>query len=154
MYKTKLMKDVGISTMYEMRDQGLTNREIAERLGVSEKTIYNHIGSKNPRSKRNNKSHKMDDDRHTETFADVNEAGMSETVLAAEKTAMLNDRNAAPSQLRLVSSRSVFQGSMCKYTVDTGADSIEISGDVFNGLLDKTTLNELIIELNEIMEML
>lgn len=36
--------DVDIHTLYEMRDQGMSNQEIAASLGVSIGTIYKYIG--------------------------------------------------------------------------------------------------------------
>lgn len=56
--------------------------------------------------------------------------------------------------LRVVSTRSTLQGNLCKYVVDTDSDSIEIDGGcVLTGLLDKTTLSDLIDELIEIRSM-
>ena len=41
---TKLTREVSISEMLEMRDRGMTNKEIAQSLDVSYQTVLNHIG--------------------------------------------------------------------------------------------------------------
>lgn len=43
-----LEKDFGIGSLLSMRDQGLSNAEIAERLEVSKNTIYRLIGKQPP----------------------------------------------------------------------------------------------------------
>lgn len=47
--KRKLLKDIDITTMYRMREHGMSNPEIAERLGVSAVTVWNHIGKQPPK---------------------------------------------------------------------------------------------------------
>lgn len=42
------MKEVSIQEMLEYRQEGFTNREIAEMLGVAPNTIYAHIGKMPP----------------------------------------------------------------------------------------------------------
>ena len=56
MARRSLLKDVSVQELMDMRNiEGLSNSEIAERLDVSEMTIYNHIGAghirRAPRSK-------------------------------------------------------------------------------------------------------
>lgn len=55
MTKRKLIKDVDVQTMFEMRERGMTNSEIAEALDVKYNTIIRHIGKQPagmPRSRR------------------------------------------------------------------------------------------------------
>lgn len=46
--RRKLLDDVSISELMHLREEGYSNREIADCLDVSEMTIYNYIG-KNPK---------------------------------------------------------------------------------------------------------
>ena len=48
----KLSKDVDMTTLYSMRDQGMSNQEIADTLGVSYVTILRYIGKNPNRAKR------------------------------------------------------------------------------------------------------
>ena len=41
---TRSRKKVDAEIMYEMRRQGMTNKQIAENLGVHFTTVYSHIG--------------------------------------------------------------------------------------------------------------
>lgn len=45
----RLGQDVDIHTMYHMRDQGMSNKEIAQALGVSYATVYKYIGKQERR---------------------------------------------------------------------------------------------------------
>lgn len=42
--KRKLSKDLSMSELLELRAEGMTNKQIAEQLGVSVSTVYNYIG--------------------------------------------------------------------------------------------------------------
>lgn len=42
--KRKLSKDIDVSTMRSMREQGMTNKQIANALGVAPTTVYRYIG--------------------------------------------------------------------------------------------------------------
>ena len=44
MTKTALIKDVAISELLHLREQGMTNDQIAKKVGVTSRTILNHIG--------------------------------------------------------------------------------------------------------------
>lgn len=44
--RRKLQKDIDVTTMYNMRAQGMTNKQIAFALGVHPNTIYKYIGRK------------------------------------------------------------------------------------------------------------
>lgn len=46
------MKDMDKTTLLKMRDDGMTNAEIAVSLGCSKQTIYNLIGSMPPEMRR------------------------------------------------------------------------------------------------------
>lgn len=45
MARKKLLNDVSIEELREMRNEGMSNREIAESLGVSVPTIHRYIGN-------------------------------------------------------------------------------------------------------------
>lgn len=44
--RKKLYKDVTVSEMLTLRQEGLSNHQIAKRLDVSEATVYRYIGKK------------------------------------------------------------------------------------------------------------
>lgn len=44
MTKIALIKDVTISELLHLREQGMTNAQIAKKVGVTSRTILNHIG--------------------------------------------------------------------------------------------------------------
>lgn len=48
----RLSKDVDMTTLYSMRNQGMSNQEIADTLGVSYMTILRYIGKNPNRAKR------------------------------------------------------------------------------------------------------
>lgn len=48
----RLSKDIDMTTLYSMRDQGMSNQEIADTLGVSYMTILRYIGKNPNRAKR------------------------------------------------------------------------------------------------------
>ena len=49
--RRRLMDDISLHEMLQMRDTGMTNQAIADALGVSRATIYRHIGGVNTRKR-------------------------------------------------------------------------------------------------------
>ena len=58
----RLSKDVDMTTLYSMRDQGMSNQEIADTLGVSYMTILRYIGKNPNRAKRSTSVRKANPD--------------------------------------------------------------------------------------------
>ena len=129
----KLTKDVEVSTMMSMRDQKMSNKQIADRLGVSVVTVRKYIG-KQPSD--------IPRDYKINNFEPVIDAPVPAKQVLDYKTFT------KPS-LRVVSTRSTLEGDTNKYIIDTSSSTIEVSG-LMNGILDLPTLDSLIGELKEI----
>lgn len=137
--KRALIKDVDISTMHSMRDQGMSNKEIANALGCSIAAIYHHIGGV--------KKHKKSDESYPpETHEKRIE--IPKHVKPAEQTIPES------SLLKLVSKKQEMKGDVCTYSIDMLTGDIEIKDGVVNGILDLRTLSLFINELGEIKKML
>lgn len=64
----RLSKDVDMTTLYSMRDQGMSNQEIADTLGVSYMTILRYIGKNPNRAKRSTPVRKANPDPVISTY--------------------------------------------------------------------------------------
>lgn len=174
--RRRLSMDVDISTMLSMRQKGMTNKQIATSLDISPTTVYRYIGKMStavkvaemhgkpvssviPESKVQPTPTLVPDKKPQIIETKKPEPEKVEPVTPKEtaepKPVEMPETPAVeePKKLRVISSRLTLQGNLCKYVVDTDADSIEIDGGVLNGLLDKTNLFALIDELNEIKHM-
>lgn len=122
-FNRRLGLDISKSEMMSMRESGLTNKRIAERLGVSTQTVRNYIGAQPKEMPREYK-------------ADSGLPPISVTVTAKPA-------------LRLVSTVSLLKGDTSEYRIDSVKNVVEISG-LLNGILDPTTIDQTIKELNEV----
>ena len=122
----RLLDEVGIAELREMREQGLTNREIAERLDVSYYTIVKHLGKCPFRHK----------EPRTEEPVDITPAPVTIGCL------------------KVLSSVVTLQGELTKYTVNTEAGTVLMEDGLLRGVLDKDTLGDAIRELEEVRRML
>lgn len=131
-FNRPLEKDVDVSTMLEMRNQGMSNHQISERLGVTYKTVLRYIG-KQPKS--------IPREHRVNNF---------DPVVSAPVSIPVQDyKTVTKPVLRVVSTRSTLEGDVNKYIIDTSNNTIEVSG-LIDGILDKPTLESLIKELSEI----
>lgn len=172
--RRKLSHDIDISTLLSMRQDGMTNKQIADSLGVSPTTIYNYIGKKSVAAKvaqmQNRTVSSAISSQTLESKAEkletvpMNKSKAEETVSLEQFECQQTAEIAASepeekwkemgTALRVISSRLALQGNLCKYIVETENDSIEIDGgDILKGLLDSTALSLLIDELMEIRKM-
>lgn len=171
--KRKLSKDIDISTMRSMREMGMSNKQIADALGVGPTTVYRYIGRKSqdvkyaeiqnkPSPIARSASACMDElDRQIE-IADAplptNDSNAAPAVAEEQNTALpplSKPTYTAPSitgsepLLRVISTRSTLQGSLCNYIVDSDTGTIEMTDGLISGLLDRETVQRFIAELQE-----
>lgn len=166
----KKLSDETIEAMKSLDAQGLTRTEIAKRLHVSPAIILKYCGRKPPRKRTYElvqKVHEMRAEGKTireickatgiakntcqKAIADANTNAVIQR-LAEMKTPEQQETKEAKA-LRIICTRQTLRGAFCEYTVDTGKDSIDVSGDILTGTLDKATLADFIAELQEIQRM-
>lgn len=129
-FNRRLGLDVSQSEMMAMRNSGLNNRRIAERLGVSIQTVYKYIGKQPTGMPR---EHRTAVGQFCKTQSDK-----PTVVQIVNKPA-----------LTLVSTVSLLKGETSEYRIDSVQNIVEISG-LLNGILDPTTIDQTIKELTEI----
>ena len=163
-------KKVDAEIMYEMRRQGMTNKQIAENLGVAVSTVYATIG-------RLSESVKHAEVQGKPPVVDVPMATKENGFLpfankepaftppAAQKppflpcSARVAEEKAQEKKkplLTVLSAKYTMQGELCQYTIDTNAGTVEMVEGVslVSGMLDKTTIRRFILELEQVDEML
>lgn len=176
--KRKLSKDIDISTMLSMREQGMTNKQIADALGVHPNTVYRYIGRMSQAVKYaeiTNKpspiagpvSARVEEPKrplvaaqattHTHDSIDASDATDEEKTPQPPLSKLSNTASAitgSDSLLRVISTRSTLQGSLCNYIVDSNTGTIEMTDGLISGLLDRETIQRFIAELQEASKLL
>lgn len=163
-------KKVDAEIMYEMRRQGMTNKQIAENLGVHFTTVYSHIGRMSEAVKHAEVQNKPPviarpaDDKLVKTEPEMLKIMADEKPASAEKppfrpcSVRTAEEKAAKEKplLTVLSAKYTMQGELCQYTIDTNAGTVEmVEGVSFvSGMLDKTTIRRFILELEQVDEML
>ena len=122
-FNRRLSLDISKSEMMSMRESGLTNKRIAERLGVSIQTVRNYIGAQ-PK-------------------------GMPREYKPEPELGPVTVKVTAKPALKLVSTVSLLKGDTSEYRIDSVKNVVEISG-LLNGILDPATIDQTIKELNEV----
>lgn len=123
-FNRRLGLDITPSEMLRMREsEQLSNRRIAERLGVSVNTVYRYIG-KQPK----------DMPREYKPEPELKPVSFKVTDAPA---------------LKLVSTVSLLKGETAEYKIDSVKNMVEVSG-LLNGILDQHTIDQTIRELNEV----
>ena len=122
-FNRRLGLDISTAEMLSMRESGLNNKRIAERLGVFINTVYRYIGKQPKGMPRERKP---------------------EPELEPVSIKVTN----APA-LKLVSTVSLLKGETSEYKIDSVKNLVEISG-LLNGVLDQHTIDQTIRELNEV----
>lgn len=166
---TRSRKKVDAEIMYEMRRQGMTNKQIAESLGVHFTTVYSHIGRMSEAVKHaevQNKPPVIDrpaDDKLVKTEPEMLKIMADEKPASAEKppfrpcsvrTAEEKAAKEKPQLLKLEFAQYTMRGSLCQYVVDTSDLSVELMNGVVSGLLDDETISRFIDELVLVRDML
>lgn len=177
--KRNLKLDVDIQTLRSMREQGMTNKQIANNLGVSVSTVYRYIGRKSQQVKYDEiqnkpcpvpnptgfvelpKPEKKEPEVYipesTEPKKNVelrHDIPAEETIVHCETPRNSGKYPDSSPLLRMISSRFKLQGSLCNYEVDTDSGTIEMQEGIITGLLDKDTVRRFLSELNEVADML
>ena len=138
MTRKKLSDEVSISELLQMRKEGLSNLQIAERLDVSPVTIYRYIGKGGRRAKP----------------APCSEERKDKRMLTA--SIVPEPRNQALKMIR--ESHTIdLQGALCAYHIDTCSDVIELKdedGAMIVGFIKTTDIPALVSELLEIYDMM
>lgn len=151
------MRAIDTNVMRELRRQGMSNKQIAEKMKVSISTVYRCIGRKSQAQKYAEVQRKADvvplAALRPSMGALAEPEGVIEVVPVTEWPAPEAVVSLPPS-LKVVSARYRLQGAFCTYGIDTAAGDIEVAGDILNGMLDRDTLDDLISELMEVRDML
>ena len=154
--KRKLSKDLSMSELLELRAEGMTNKQIAEQLGVSVSTVYNYIGRRSQAVK----------------YAEVQNKPCPVLALVVDEPNPLAERKYIPKEfeiyeemseveapigLPIINERQVYdlQGTACTFTVDTGSDCVVIGEDensLIKGIIQINSIPKLILELQQIMD--
>lgn len=159
-----LWESVSRSELLELRAEGLTNKQIAQRIGVSPSTIYKYIGKMSRSVKaaeEQNKPCPVNKDlsgyyreEYDEQFVKPVEIPETNEVVEEEEKPVVNTQEHGT--LRIIREVRILDldGILCNYHVDPLSGDIEFRGDVINGLLDKASLKSFIDELVEISKMM
>ena len=157
-----LKQEVSPSEMLYLREsEGLSNKQIAQRIGCSVSSVYAFIG-KRSRSVANalaqNKPLPVPESVVT---------GRYEEPVRKEENPMMEQKkaaNAEPSDstfssfaptLTILKERRIieFKGDGCVFEVDTGEETVSMKDGLVNGLLDKNSLFVFVRELMEIYKL-
>ena len=115
-----LLKDVSIDELKQLREEGYSNREIADCLDVSEVTVYRYIGKMPKELKAHSYSEaaKKREQRHREK---------AQQPIMPEGQTVTDGREIAPqtqqSAVLSVQGRTIYlEGMVCRYTVFAGKE--------------------------------
>lgn len=159
-----------VATMRKLREEGLTNKKIAERMGISVSSVYRHIGRKSQDVKYAEVQNKPSPIKTEFKFdsaslmvvhdidipkKEVIEELKEETPVVVDSAIDIpveekeDDVVMESSLLQILSTRMILKGSLCNFTVDSETGTIEMSDGIMTGILDKDTVDRFISELNE-----
>lgn len=107
-----VLKDVSISELMTMREQGMSNQEIANALGVTYQSILRLIG-KQPKEVRRERSFTPEVNSHSSVPRNAEILKPEEEIL--------------PASLVMAERSFVLQGEIGRYEIDTYAQAVRIS---------------------------
>lgn len=160
MYRT-LKQEVSLSEMLYLREtEGLSNKQIAEKIGCSVSSVYAFI-EKRSRSVAN----ALEQNKPLPVPESV-VTGRYEEPVRKEENPMMEQKaaNVEPSDstfssfaptLTVLKERRIieFKGDGCMFEVDTSEETVTMKDGLVNGLLDKNTLFVFVRELMEIYKL-
>lgn len=155
-----LSKDIDISTLYGMRASGMTNRQIAERVGCSLSTVYEYIGKRGrPESSTETKAAAPKPVTPQPERPAAEAEAPKEAVPAPDPVFVPVQENTpavAPTMLKVLKEVRVLdlEGTLCNYHVNPLSGDVEFNSGVISGLLDKKSLQIFRRELDEIARLL
>ena len=156
--RRKLSQDVSISEMLTMRQNGLTNKQIADQLEVSVSTVYQYIGRRSEAVK-----HAAVQGKPCPIF-DAPHETVPESLPEPDKVTEENEpvKEETPKAVRLPTNMNVLkeshtydlQGLVCVFHVDTGCRTVEMKDEhngTMTGMIDAYDLPAFIRELQEVL---
>lgn len=157
--RKKLSHEISVSEMLTMRQEGLTNKQIADRLDISVSTVYQYIGRRSEAV-----MHAAVQGKPCPvSFQSTSTAAEPEIQQKEEAPMQKNDegvkQSPLPTSMRVLKEAHSYdlQGLACVFRVDTGTHSVELrdenSGTV-TGMIDAYDLPAFIRELQEVLEIL
>lgn len=152
----KLSDEISINELLELRQEDLSNKQIADRLGVSPTTIYRYIG------KRSMAVRKAEEQNKPCPISPKTEIQPVRQERNGEWTAMKKyerDQSPKSSALRVIRESHVLdlQGSFCVFHIDTSTKTVELKDDANGtlvGLMNMDDLPQFIEELKSVNEMI
>lgn len=157
--RRKLSHEISISEMLTMRQEGLTNKQIAERLDTAVSTVYRYIGRRSEAVKHAAVQGKP---CPIPTSA-VQEAAKPQTQPKEEQPVSIKDESpkkpCLPTSMFVLKESHSYdlQGLVCVFRVDTGAHTVEMRDEnngTVTGMIDARDLPAFIRELQEVLEII
>lgn len=148
-------KKLNAEIMYDMRRQGMSNKQIAENMGIAVSTVYDHIGKKSMAVRHAEEQNKppVVDVPVANTAVISAESGFKP--FAPEAVTFVHPPANKP-LLAVVSAKYTMHGELCQYTIDTSAGTVELveGASMVTGMLDRDTIRRFIEELEQVSDML
>lgn len=160
--KKALQKEVSISEMLHMREEGMSNHQIAKALDVCDNTVYRYIGKRSAAVKKAEEQNKPAPvAKRLDGFEEVKAPAITvkpAAIRIAEDAPKIAVKD-TPLLKTLRETRILdMKGSVCTYRVNTGDGSVEMfdpdNSSMITGILDKDGIKVFMKELNQIWGML
>ena len=158
-----LTYDIDIHTLYSMRNEGMTNRQIAEKLNCSYQTVLNHIGPMPKKlqekalevKQKKHRAPKMEKEETQQPELQMVES-LEQIEAVAEPNNSLIERLTAHDSfvLQFECTKVTAKGKLCQYTIDTKAKTVTAHDGILAGTMTREELATVIFELKECMNKL
>lgn len=154
--RKKLSHEISISEMLTMRQEGLTNKQIADRLDIAVSTVYQYIGKRSAAVM----NAAVQGKPCPVTFSPPNNDSAPET-RQKEDSHVKDDvqQSQLPTSMLVLKETHSYdlQGIACVFRVDTGTRTVEMRDDnsgTVSGMVDARDLPAFIRELQEVLKIL